>query len=145
MTLQDLGNIGEFTAAISTLVTLIYLALQIRHNTHESQAASRNSVSHAFADLLVSVSRDSETSRLVRRGMFEPEALDADDTFRFDLVIAALFHNFETAYAQRRRSALAEEDWAKWAVLIKQYMAQPGVQAYWSRSAEGFNPGFAAM
>ena len=93
-------------------------------------------------DLLVNVSRDSETSKLVRRGMFEPEALDADDTFRFDLVIAALFHNFETAYAQRRRSALAEEDWAKWAVLIKQYMAQPGVQAYWSRSAEGFNPVF---
>ena len=142
MTLQDLGNVGEFVAAIATLVTLAYLALQIRQNTREAQAASRSSVSHSFADLLVDVSRDSETSKICRRGMFDPESLDADDTFRFDLVIHALYQNFETAFAQRSRDALTEEDWVKWEVILKQYNAQPGVQAFWSRSAEAFNPSF---
>ncbi len=33
MSIQDLGNIGEFVAAIATLATLIYLATQIRQNT----------------------------------------------------------------------------------------------------------------
>ena len=66
MTLQDLGSIGEFVAAIATLATLVYLALQIRQNTREAQAASRNSVSQSFIDLLIHISRDSETTKLVR-------------------------------------------------------------------------------
>ena len=142
VTLQDLGNIGEFIAAMATLVTLGYLAVQIRSNTRESQAASRNSVSQSFIDLLTHVSLDSEVSKLTRRGFFDPGSLDADDTFRFDLLIAALFTNLEDAFAQRRRNALADEDWEKWTILIKQYMAQPGVQASWSRSADSFSPAF---
>ena len=58
------------------------------------------------------------------------------------MVITSLFQNFETAFAQRTSSALTDEDWAKWAVLIKQYMAQPGAKAFWTRSAEAFNPSF---
>ena len=127
---------------MATLVTLGYLAVQIRSNTRESQAASRNSVSQSFIDLLTHVSLDSEVSKLTRRGFFDPGSLDADDTFRFDLLIAALFTNLEDAFAQRRRNALADEDWEKWTILIKQYMAQPGVQASWSRSADSFSPAF---
>ena len=33
MTLEDLGNIGEFVAAIAVVVSLLYLAIQIRQNT----------------------------------------------------------------------------------------------------------------
>ena len=93
VTLQDLGNIGEFVAAMATLATLGYLALQIRANTRESQAASRSSVSQSFIDLLTHLSLDAETSKIVRRGLLDPQSLDADDTFRFDLVVGALLTN----------------------------------------------------
>ncbi len=142
LTIQDLGSIGEFIAAIATLVTLVYLALQIRHNTRESQAVSRNSVSQSFIDLLTHVSSDSEIAKLVRRGFIDPDSLDDDDTLRLDCIIGALFQNFEAAFAQWRRGVLTDDDWVKWVVLIKQYMAQPGVQEYWSRSVEAFNPAF---
>ena len=33
MTLANLANIGEFIGGIAVIVSLIYLALQIRHNT----------------------------------------------------------------------------------------------------------------
>ena len=136
MTLQDLGSIGEFVAAVATLATLVYLALQIRQNTREAQATSRSSVSQSFIDLLTHVSRDLETTKLVRTGFVEPNSLDLDETLRFDCIIAALFQNFETSFAQWRRQTLSDSDWVKWEVLIKQYMAQPGVQEYWSRSAD---------
>ena len=32
MSLEDLGNIGEFVAAVAVIVTLGYLAVQILHN-----------------------------------------------------------------------------------------------------------------
>ena len=55
MTLQDLGSIGEFVAAVATVATLIYLAIQIRTSNRLSRAeASRapnsdlNSLNAAF-------------------------------------------------------------------------------------------------
>ena len=55
MTLQDLGNIGELVAAVATVATLIYLAIQIRASNRLARAeASRspnsdlNSLNAAF-------------------------------------------------------------------------------------------------
>ena len=40
MTIQDLGSIGERLAAVATLATLFYLAVQIRQNTKAVRAAA---------------------------------------------------------------------------------------------------------
>jgi len=40
MSLEDLGNIGEFVAAVSVVVSLIYLAVQIRQNTRSVRAST---------------------------------------------------------------------------------------------------------
>ena len=37
MTIQDLGSIGELVAAIATIATLVYLAIQIRQNTFATE------------------------------------------------------------------------------------------------------------
>ena len=41
MTIQDLGSIGEFVAALATLVALVYVALQIRQNTTQIKENSK--------------------------------------------------------------------------------------------------------
>ena len=38
MTLSDLGAIGEFVGSILTIVTLVYLAAQVRQNTRHTRA-----------------------------------------------------------------------------------------------------------
>ena len=35
MTIQDLGSIGEFVASIGVIVSLVYLAVQIRQNSKQ--------------------------------------------------------------------------------------------------------------
>ncbi len=40
MTIQDLGSLGELIAAVATVATLVYLALQIRQNTHTLRHAA---------------------------------------------------------------------------------------------------------
>lgn len=41
MTLEDLGNLGEFLGAIGVIVTLVYLAVQVRQNTRMMRANVR--------------------------------------------------------------------------------------------------------
>ncbi len=43
MTLQDWGAIGEVVGALAVVVTLIYLAKQIRQNTHAMEEGRRRS------------------------------------------------------------------------------------------------------
>ena len=38
MSIQDLGAIGEFVGSVAVLITLIYLAIQVRQNTRHVQA-----------------------------------------------------------------------------------------------------------
>ena len=35
MTVQDLGSLGELIAAVATVTTLVYLAIQLKQNTRE--------------------------------------------------------------------------------------------------------------
>ena len=37
MTISELGSIGELIGAVATVATLLYLALQIRANTHSAK------------------------------------------------------------------------------------------------------------
>jgi hypothetical protein len=52
MSLEDLGNIGEIAAAICVIISLIYLALQIRQNTRWLRVSPEqpitNSTSHTI-------------------------------------------------------------------------------------------------
>ena len=56
MSLEDLGNIGELISAVAVVVSLVYLASQIRQNTRQidentraaQAAAFDSSISHAF-------------------------------------------------------------------------------------------------
>ena len=52
MTLQDFGSIGSFVAAVATLATLIYLAIQIRQNSEAVKSAAAQSVLDATNRLL---------------------------------------------------------------------------------------------
>ena len=39
MNLRDLGNIGEFVGAIAVVVSMVYLAIQVRRNTQSLDAS----------------------------------------------------------------------------------------------------------
>ena len=65
VTLNELGSLGEFISGIAVVVTLIYLAAQIRHNTR----AVRSSMHHAMIDstlrIAESVSDNADVGRIV--------------------------------------------------------------------------------
>ena len=48
MDLETLGNLGDFISGIAVLVTLIYLANQVRRNTSVLSTASREAIYSAY-------------------------------------------------------------------------------------------------
>jgi len=57
---QLLGNYGEFIGAIAVVVTLFYLAVQIRQNTEQSRLNSFQVSTERYAGLITTVLQDPE-------------------------------------------------------------------------------------
>ena len=95
MTIQDLGSIGELIAAIATVATLVYLALQIRQNTralhHAAERAIREDANSWRANLI----QHPEVAELYRKGLVDPGALDSIERLRFRMLLDALFATWQ--------------------------------------------------
>lgn len=83
MTLQDLGALGELIAAIATIATLLYLAIQIRQNNRNLQESTSASVNQGWAGINSRISGDAEFAELFIRGRDDIDALDPVELERF--------------------------------------------------------------
>lgn len=52
MTLEDLGNIGDFVGSIGVIASLIYLAIQIRRDTAQTALQTKATHATAFQNLI---------------------------------------------------------------------------------------------
>ena len=71
-TLQDLGSLGEFVGAIGVVVSLIYLAQQMRQNTTSVRAASFNSMTENSIRILEHSFRDADFADFLDRAEQDP-------------------------------------------------------------------------
>ena len=65
MTFQDLGSIGELIAAFATLITLGYLALQLKQNTTALKSQTFQQSSMDMSLTANSISSDGDLARII--------------------------------------------------------------------------------
>ena len=94
--LQDLGNIGEFVGAIGVVISLIYLAIQIRHNTRQMEEQTKAVRVEALDEAVRSYSEHRrypiehpELQELYGRGQQDVDGLTDEEKSRFDLIMSA--------------------------------------------------------
>ena len=90
MNWEALGAIGEIVGAIAVVLTLGYLAVQIRQSNRSSRAAARQALIDTFYDSVWEIGRDRELSSLFGHGFSNFESLSDGDKARF-LNIAGRF------------------------------------------------------
>src|SRR6267143_924826 len=64
MNLTDLANLGQIIGAIGVMITLVYLAIQIRGNTKVASAQARHSISEFV--LRISIFRAEHADRFAK-------------------------------------------------------------------------------
>ena len=137
--LEALGNIGDFLGGLGVVVTLLYLARQIRQNTKSVESAAFQAAMRDVADAVDSLSHDPELSRIVFDGMRDFESFSREDQRRFATYWAALLRRHENLLEQTRLGNIDEESWQGVASELAGVFALPGAQAWWSRGQVAFN------
>lgn len=137
MSLQDLGSLGEFVAAIATVVTLAYLALQIRQNTRALQGSAHETATSRRTSWLMSVAKSPELNDLMMRFFAESESLTPSEVNRAQRLVSSILLGVETSYWQWRRGNLEEEQWQPALQILRNTLARKQVRDWW---ALGDNP-----
>jgi hypothetical protein len=141
MSLEDLGNIGEFVAAVAVLVSLIYLALQIRQNTaqmRQSTESSRVSAilegAHHSAAVTGHLVQNGEFARIFRVGAEDISQLDQDQRIQFEAFMNMVFAQFNNSFFQHEHSMISNEVLDPRTRHMLWFLRQPGVAAWWNRN-----------
>ena len=145
MTIGELGSVGDFISSIAVIVSLVYLAIQIKKGTEAARTSTYQSVVSDFATLNGTMAADPELSILFVNGMEDFDALDSAEKARISQVFFAVFHFFENMFYQYRKGYLEDEVWLGWKRLMLTYYARPGFQTWWSLRRDVFSESFAAF
>jgi len=78
MTLEQLGNLGEFAGLIGVIVTLAILIFQVRANTRTQTQAVAEASYHSYSDIIADVNRVPGVAMAIHK-VFTHQPLDSMD------------------------------------------------------------------
>lgn len=131
--LDALGNIGEFIGAVGVVVSLVYLALQLRQNTRSVRAASFNEMIQNSIRLLEHSFRDSEFARFLARAENDPDGLEEAERLRWDAYMTAVFRHYGNLVYQQRVGALDDQMWESYQRDLKEHLRSPAFAAWFRK------------
>ena len=130
---QLLGNYGEFVGAIAIVVTLIYLAVQIRQNSKQIRLTSIQTANEKFAALITDSLQDPVRLEAFRDGLENYSSLQLEQQALFH----SLVFNSITVYKNNaelfRAGVLPADTLMEQKVDIARILACPGTKE-WSES-----------
>lgn len=132
MTLDDLGNLGEFLGATGVIVSLLFVvrqmrqnAWQMRRNTRSVRAAAFNSMVENSMRLLEHVIRDRELARFLTKAEVDSTALTPSEQYRWDCYMTAVFRHFGNLLYQWEVGAIETKLWESYLRSLKDHLRRP--------------------
>ena len=133
MNWDAIGAIGEVAGALVVIVTLIYLAQQVRNNLIESRLAAVHEISATYTTWVQTISASSKLAAIWVAGLTDFDSLDEVAKTRFLLHCSAGMRIFEDAYIQFRSGRMNETDWQPYENLLRMNAGTSGLVAYMER------------
>jgi hypothetical protein len=128
MSLTDLASIGSFVSGLAVLISLIYLALQVRQAERNQRAILQQGRAARAVDTLLRIG-ESETIEAYTRGSDGDESTTQKEFRQFYMIFQASLTGFEDTYFQHRDGMLAAGAFESTAATFKVSLGRPGNRA----------------
>lgn len=142
MDLAIISTIAQVASALGVILSLVYLAVQVRQNTRAVRNSTHHTLTLTRLDYIAMVVQNPELSRILRLGEQDLMNLTEEEQHRFDLIMYYLFSAGENFYYQHQQGALDAEQWARWCDTLRQYFTRPGIRAWFEKRPIRFAVGF---
>ena len=128
MTIQELGSIGELVGGLAVLLSLVYLALQIKQNTTSVRSATSAAVSESLSRVTEMVSSQPELARAWYQGRVQYDSLTDEERYRVTMFANTYLRRLESAFYQQERGLVDADQWQTTERHMVSFMSHPGAQ-----------------
>jgi hypothetical protein len=142
MNWEALGAVGEIVGGIAVVVTLGYLAVQIRQNTRSTRASMFQSLVEQILNFNTTFTQDAELGQVYFAGLEDLDGLSEADRTRMAFALFSQFQIFQSMFYQHRLFTIEPDYWESWRELILMYYSLPGVQRWWQIRQNVFSKAF---
>jgi hypothetical protein len=138
-----LGAIAELLGAGGVVVTLAYLAVQIRNSNRLTVAESQRFATSATATAVLAIAQDENLARVFRNGLSDRSSLNPDELVRFDMLMGTLIGAISSAVMDAiALGLLGDERFSAQTLNIRGFLSPPGGSAWWGLYAERYPVAF---
>jgi hypothetical protein len=144
MSFEQISYLAQIVASVGVVVSLIFVGLQIRHNTGALQRNEHNSTMAQWTVIRMAIARNRDIAELMTAGLHGERAMDAADQLRLEQMLQenawAAFHIWDRTQRGIFPKGTFE---ATGGALLYGLLRTAGGGTWW-RSAKqtGFPPGF---
>jgi hypothetical protein len=92
---EAISAVGQVVGSVAVVISLIYLAGEVRSNARATRLASMLSMSDAFNRWVQQLSEHPDLSELYYRGIHDFECLEGANLVRFSALMDQLFRVYE--------------------------------------------------
>ena len=138
MTLEDLGNLGDFVGGLAVIATLLSLAVQIRQNTKILTPSAEQTADPIAA--IANIAQSPENAAVYHRGLADPSGLSDEERTHFYLMMASSFYVLHQGYRAYQLGTQTVETWQWQSRAPRFYVAQPGVRTWWRKQGHTLFP-----
>jgi hypothetical protein len=140
---QAIGAVGEILGAVAVVVSVVYLAVQVRESTRSTRALLLQGLHSAGAGLEDAMLADASLLKAFRKGCAGEVELNADERDRFHILLSKLFNNYELYFMLSRESDFPTDVTEAHQRIVASRMQFPGVRVWWQSNPDAFSKEFA--
>ena len=136
MTMQDWGAVAEVVGAIGVIVTLVYLAAQIRQNTRQMRSEGHQAIADAYSVTLGQLLADGSLFRTIVRGCQDWGSITAFQQSQCHIFFHQHLMHFRTAFQLHDKGAIDDDVYRSIENGHVMFMANPGNRIWWKMVGE---------
>ena len=141
MNWDAIGAAAELLGAIGVILSLVYLAGQIRQNTRAQKRANLGDIAADLAATMRQTSSNPELAGLVLRGFADLGSLDSTERLQFDSYLYGFLAALERALIDGRAGDYPEEQLAPIRIAVAGFLRTGGGRAWWEQRKVWFSAG----
>jgi hypothetical protein len=142
MTLNDLANLGQIIGALAVVISLFYVAHQIRQNTNAVRSATAQTVHEHFANWYHLIAADAELAQIAANGLRDYSSLSEQERVRFVGAFMSFLSYSQNAFLKWREGLLTPALWLGWEQVMMNLFGAPGGKAFWKERSYLFGEEF---
>jgi hypothetical protein len=138
---EIIGAVAELTGSIGVIITLAYVATQIKQATVGMRVSAKQEMSRQYADFADLIIEDVELAEIFLAGN-EGEKLDRIQRLRYFTMMEKATWQFSSMFFQQNHQTLPPEEWHQTKMLIQRTCISAGYRKWWSINSRRYESDF---